>query len=68
MGFAITRQVKFNITLSELEKAVAYAKKEGDGEFKTVFLSHKTDGIGGIFSVGTLWHSDGEDITNYDAW
>jgi len=60
---------KFNITLSELENAVEFAKVNGRSEFKTVTIENREDnGIGNNVLISKDWDSEQTDITNYGSW
>jgi hypothetical protein len=60
---------RFNITLSELEAAVQYAKEHGETEHKTITIQcADCDGIGGIITVSPKWDDERVNITDYSAW
>jgi hypothetical protein len=60
---------KFNITLSELEAAVQYAKEHGVSEHKTITMCiEPSGGIGAVVTVSSEWDGKRFDITDYSAW
>jgi hypothetical protein len=60
---------KFNITLSELETAVQYAKDHGVSEHKTITMCvEHGGGIGTVIIVSHEWDGKKTDITDYSAW
>ena len=61
--------MKFNITLKELEDAVAFAKKKGQSDHKTIVMEIIGGAIGtGIFLRKNWDSKKTKDITNIDAW
>jgi predicted enzyme related to lactoylglutathione lyase len=56
--------VKYNITVSELEKMLELAKKNGWG----ITMKIQKTGIGSIFEISEDYDGEFEDITNYSAF
>jgi hypothetical protein len=60
---------KFNITLSELEAAIQYAKEHGASKHKTITMCVESGGgIGAVITVSPEWNGKRVDITDYSAW
>jgi len=60
---------KFNITLDELKKAVAYADEHGSDDFGTITMTvDNSNGIGESIGVSKCFEDEPEDITNYSAF
>jgi hypothetical protein len=60
---------RFNMTLSELEKATQFARDNGASEFKTIALHiDNGNGIGAIIHVSKPQSDELVDITDVEAW
>ncbi len=59
-------RTKATLTLKELNRAVAFAEKHGEGEYKAVTITHRYEQVGTSYKVSTDNHE--EDITEIESW
>jgi len=62
-------EIKFNITLKELEAAAEFAKTHGILEYKSITMEIGTfRGIGNTIKVISRIDGRHKDISDYDCW